>query len=228
MEVCIDAAAFTLTGATPMGGSYSGTGVSMGDFDPGVAGVGNHTITYTYTDGNNCTNSCTFTITVHDSPMITGDLEVCVGNTLQLSGSGNPAAMDPWISSDENIATVDANGLVTGVSTGMVMITYTDENGCTATVEVNVSESCPCEDFIDLTAMFLAGMHEDMFHAAIKLTAEGIITNDENLTFLAGQEVEFYPEFEVELGAVLTVDIMECIMARFGSPDLKTRLERKN
>ena len=176
-----------------------------------------------------CAGTKILDVTVHAFPMITGDLEVCVDSTLQLSGSGNPAASDPWMSSNENVATVDADGLVTGVATGMVVITYTNENGCTATVEVNVNQGCtPCEDFLNLTAMILGGMHENLFHAAIQLTSDGIITNGEDITFRAGQAVELLPEFEVELGAILTVDIMECIMARYGSPDLKIRLEGKN
>ncbi len=55
---------FDLTGATPTGGSYSGTGVTNGMFYPNTAGIGNHEITYTYSDVNNCTNTCTFQVTV--------------------------------------------------------------------------------------------------------------------------------------------------------------------
>src|SRR5688572_30414360 len=43
--------AVTLTGS-PSGGTFSGTGVSGDQFDPAVAGLGTHTITYSYTDGN--------------------------------------------------------------------------------------------------------------------------------------------------------------------------------
>ena len=45
------------------GGVYSGTGVTDDgngmtySFDPAAAGVGIHTLTYTFTDGNGCTNS---------------------------------------------------------------------------------------------------------------------------------------------------------------------------
>ena len=48
---------FALTGGTPAGGTYSGPGVSNGIFDPAEAGLGEHTITYTYTDPNFCENS---------------------------------------------------------------------------------------------------------------------------------------------------------------------------
>ncbi len=54
---CLNWPAFELTGGMPEGGEYEGTGVSNGWFDPAVAGVGSHDITYTYTDENNCENS---------------------------------------------------------------------------------------------------------------------------------------------------------------------------
>ncbi|NVK64936.1 MAG: T9SS type A sorting domain-containing protein [Flavobacteriales bacterium] len=62
--VCEYDPSFTLTGASPAGGTYSGTGVSGSLFDPAVAGIGIHPITYEYTDGNGCTNSATENIEV--------------------------------------------------------------------------------------------------------------------------------------------------------------------
>ncbi|WP_088340883.1 malectin domain-containing carbohydrate-binding protein [Robiginitalea sediminis] len=56
-------APFALTGGSPAGGTYSGTGVSGGFFDPSV-GPGTFPITYTYTDGNGCSNSAVQSITV--------------------------------------------------------------------------------------------------------------------------------------------------------------------
>jgi hypothetical protein len=55
--VCQFAGSFALTGGLPNGGIYSGAGVNSGNFDPSVAGGGWHTLTYTYTDANNCMNS---------------------------------------------------------------------------------------------------------------------------------------------------------------------------
>ena len=63
-DVCVNHAASALTGGMPANGTYSGAGVSAGMFDPGVAGVGTHTITYSLTDGNGCSNSTTQDIVV--------------------------------------------------------------------------------------------------------------------------------------------------------------------
>ena len=61
---CSNGSAFTLTGGSPAGGTYSGDGVSAGKFDPAAAGDGSHTITYTYTDANACVNTATTDIIV--------------------------------------------------------------------------------------------------------------------------------------------------------------------
>ncbi|HWV29887.1 MAG TPA: T9SS type A sorting domain-containing protein [Dyadobacter sp.] len=66
-SVCANEAPFTLSGASPAGGTYSGPGVSGSIFSPELAGVGAKTITYTYQDGGN-TSTCTFVITVNPAP----------------------------------------------------------------------------------------------------------------------------------------------------------------
>ncbi|MEM9144033.1 MAG: gliding motility-associated C-terminal domain-containing protein, partial [Bacteroidota bacterium] len=52
--------------ASPAGGTFSGTAVTGNSFDPAVAGIGTHTLTYSYTDGNGCTNTDMTSIIVHD------------------------------------------------------------------------------------------------------------------------------------------------------------------
>jgi hypothetical protein len=66
--VCSFAAAITLTGGSPSGGSYTGPGVTAGVFDPAAAGAGTHTITYDFTDGNGCSASATHVIVVEVCP----------------------------------------------------------------------------------------------------------------------------------------------------------------
>jgi hypothetical protein len=48
--LCDNGPTLTLTGGSPMGGSYSGTGVSSGIFSPSVAGIGTFVISYTVND----------------------------------------------------------------------------------------------------------------------------------------------------------------------------------
>ncbi|OEL10928.1 bacterial Ig-like domain family protein, partial [Cloacibacterium normanense] len=63
-----------------------------------VTGVAAGSVTITYTNNNGC--STTTTVTVNPLPTITGTTSVCVGSTTQLTGSGTPAASNPWTSSN--------------------------------------------------------------------------------------------------------------------------------
>ncbi|MGQ0829362.1 MAG: DUF11 domain-containing protein, partial [Bacteroidota bacterium] len=64
-DVCVNSPAFSLSGGSPAGGTYSGPGVTAGGiFNPATTGVGTFTITYTFTSGG-CTTSATQTIKVN-------------------------------------------------------------------------------------------------------------------------------------------------------------------
>jgi hypothetical protein len=70
-------------------------------------------------------------------PEITGDSEVCSSDTLQLAIASAGAA---WSSSNDLIATVDGNGLVTGVASGEVDILFSlTDYGCTSTVSKTIT-----------------------------------------------------------------------------------------
>jgi hypothetical protein len=57
--MCLDWGNVLLDGGMPAGGDYSGPGVSNGEINTVLAGIGNHIITYSYTDTNNCVASDT-------------------------------------------------------------------------------------------------------------------------------------------------------------------------
>ncbi len=65
-DVCLTDPPFELTGGSPAGGIYSGAGVDDGWFDPAAAGLGLHTITYTYMAANGCDNMAEQTILVDE------------------------------------------------------------------------------------------------------------------------------------------------------------------
>ncbi len=91
--VCSNAAAFTLTGGSPSGGTYTGPGVTNNILTPSAAGIGTHTLTYTYTNGNGCQKSVTATITVNNCNCVTpgtpgniaGTASPCPGTTVNYS-----------------------------------------------------------------------------------------------------------------------------------------------
>lgn len=61
---CDNSGSYALTGGTPSGGTYSGNGVSNNTFNPTQAGIGAHTITYTYYEFVECPESTTNELTV--------------------------------------------------------------------------------------------------------------------------------------------------------------------
>lgn len=119
--VCLQAVPVTLTGGSPAGGTYTGTGVAAGMFDPAVAGVGSFPITYTVTDTNACTNSASSNITVLD----------CTGIDERASSDGVNVYPNPTIGIF-NITINDANYnvlLITIVDIqGKVVFTSTEKN----------------------------------------------------------------------------------------------------
>uniref|UniRef100_UPI0009E2A9E7 PKD-like domain-containing protein n=1 Tax=Tenacibaculum mesophilum TaxID=104268 RepID=UPI0009E2A9E7 len=100
---------------------------------PTNTGVFNYNIPLT---GGCNTVSATGTITVNALPVanpITGPTEVCVNGTIDLT-EGTTGTTIVWNSSDTGVATIDTDGMVTGVTAGATDITYTvtDANGCTS------------------------------------------------------------------------------------------------
>ncbi|MFN8278249.1 MAG: T9SS type A sorting domain-containing protein [Chitinophagales bacterium] len=65
-SICRNAQALVLSGGSPAGGQYSGSGVINNAFNPVVAGNGTKTVTYTYTDTTTgCSGSASRSIVVH-------------------------------------------------------------------------------------------------------------------------------------------------------------------
>ncbi|HMX39189.1 MAG TPA: hypothetical protein PKD78_02635, partial [Saprospiraceae bacterium] len=96
----------------------------------------------TVTDSDGCKGNTATTVVVNPLPnagTISGTLSVCVGSTTTLSSNG--ASGGTWSSSNGN-ATVDSGtGVVTGVTAGTSVMTYTvtDGNGCMSSTMVTVT-----------------------------------------------------------------------------------------
>jgi Secretion system C-terminal sorting domain len=111
-------------------GSSSGVVTGMGT--GGLA-----TITYTATTG--CTTTIVVTVNSATAGPITGPSAVCIGQTITLADI-TPGGT--WTSGTPGVATVNSFGVVTGVSGGTTIITYSVTSTCgsaTATKSVAVS-----------------------------------------------------------------------------------------
>ncbi len=99
----------------------------------GVA-AGNPVITYTMPGGCYTTT----VMTVNAVPAITGNSSVCLGFTI---ACGNSMSGGTWSSSNPSVATINSSGLVTSVSVGSTVISYTVASigGCAAVKTIFVT-----------------------------------------------------------------------------------------
>ena len=102
------------------------------------AGLGAHNVAVAISSGSVNQDITGVSGIVNNLPSISGTSNVCVGSTLQLTGSGTGAIANPWISSTSNV-TIDSTGLITGISSGGSVITYVDSNGCSDTESILVN-----------------------------------------------------------------------------------------
>jgi len=89
--------------------------------------TGSATFIFTET-ATGCTSPPSEVVQVSLNPVvsITGSKSICVGNTTQLS----PSSGGSWVSSSPAIASVSNQGLVTGISQGIVTFIFTQSSGC--------------------------------------------------------------------------------------------------
>ena len=132
-----------LSDLTPDGTwSSNNTSIATIVLGTGVAGgVSEGTTPITYILGTGC--YITTSVTVNPTPTITGPVNVCVNSEISLS---DDITGGTWASSNTTVAIIGSGtGIVTGVSAGTTVITYTLATGCFATTTVTVN---PLPDLI--------------------------------------------------------------------------------
>lgn len=135
----------TLTSTNP-GGAWSSSNPAVATVHP-VTGVvtgnnaGNATITYTVPGTAPCPNvTATRIVTVNaqlNPGVLSGNQNLCVGETATYTST---TLGGTWSSSHNNVATVSASGLVTAISSGSAIISYTvsGSNGCTTAMVTSI------------------------------------------------------------------------------------------
>lgn len=140
-NVCDNANPVALV-ATPTGGSFSGsTGVSGATFNPAGLTPGSVTLTYTYTDANNCSGTASSTFTLNAAPNATlgAFTDVCL-QTASFGLTGGLPAGGAY--SGTGVSGGNFDPATAGV--GSKIITYTvTANGCSdAATQTIVVEDC--------------------------------------------------------------------------------------
>lgn len=136
---------FQLTGGLPVGGTYSGNGITNGTFQSTQVGYGSSTIYYSVTDGNGCTMTDSTLLTIIPST-VSGTAEVKIlecadgGVTLMVYPTGS-------LTGDYTFTwnTGEFGNPLKNVPQGNYAVTIGDGTGCTYVVDnLIVSETVLC------------------------------------------------------------------------------------
>ncbi len=115
-------------------GSYSGSGINaVGLFSPKIAGVGTHTITYTFAGDNGCSDFKTQDITVYPTPSVNAgeDKTILIGGQVKLdaTASGNNVTYK-WSPSTGLDKDDILNPTATPTKSTNYTLLVTSQNGC--------------------------------------------------------------------------------------------------
>jgi Concanavalin A-like lectin/glucanases superfamily/Bacterial Ig-like domain (group 2)/NHL repeat len=132
VNVCVGSST-TLSDATA-GGTWASSNTNAGVVNGTVTGLTAGTATISYSIGS-CYSLASVTVNAVPGAISPGTpLSVCIGTTTSLTGTGGGV----WSTSNASLATVGSTGVVTGVSAGVVTISYTNGSGCYVTKAVTV------------------------------------------------------------------------------------------
>ncbi|MCX6215186.1 gliding motility-associated C-terminal domain-containing protein [Spirosoma sp.] len=134
--VCVTNATVVPLQGQPAGGVYGGVGVQGGRFDPAVAGVGRHQLTYSITSADGCRASASRWAVVTAAPKITGGSRygITKGATVQLlTQSDQPIRQYRWEPPLALSRTDVASPEASPVETTPYQLTVVGEGGCLAT-----------------------------------------------------------------------------------------------
>ena len=125
-DLCSDNPSINLT-ATPIGGTYSGNGLSGSTFTPSTSVIGNNIITYDFTDANGCNDVASQTIIVNELPLLslgTYDTIPCRSTILINPIITGGTAPYSYLWND------GSNSSTLNVEEGTITLIVTDDNGC--------------------------------------------------------------------------------------------------
>ncbi|MEO5571422.1 MAG: reprolysin-like metallopeptidase [Bacteroidia bacterium] len=141
----VSAAAATLTGS-PAAGTFSGPGISGNTFTPSAAMVGGpYTISYSYTDGNGCSNASSqqTTVTNCNVPAQPGTISATGGNTKVCPGDTKIYYITA-VSGASSYTWTNPTGasIVSGQGTTTITINYISGFTASGTLSVVANNAC--------------------------------------------------------------------------------------
>jgi hypothetical protein len=186
-SLCLNTPTMALS-ATPSGGTYTGAGITGSVYNPSVAGVGTKTVTYSYTDANNCTANITSAVIINALPIVsimtTKKAYCTTTNSLYLNANPSGGAY-----SGPGITSMGAfSPTIAGVGNHNLVYTYTDVNNCTnkAVLSVTVTDCTGINEYEKNSAYVVYPNPNNGSFSILSISAmELTLTNE------LGQEIKF-------------------------------------
>ncbi len=119
------------------GGTWASSNTAVATITSGgsVSGVSTGTTVISYTGASGCLVTTTVTVSATPAAISPSSTSICPGSTIGMSDATGGGT---WSSGNTSVATVSSGGLVTGVATGGVNISYST-GGCFVTAPVLVN-----------------------------------------------------------------------------------------
>jgi hypothetical protein len=149
-DVCEGGSPISLIGASPSGGTWSGTGVSGSDFNPTGLLPGPYIVTYNYTSATGCSSNDNKTVTINTRPIVDAGPEQTItsGGSAVIGGSptasgGMPPYSYSWTPTAGLNNSTLANPTASPIVTTNYMVTVTDNKGCMGSDNMTLSVQSP-------------------------------------------------------------------------------------
>ncbi len=134
--------------AAQNGGTWSGSGIvnpATGEFNPSIAGAGNHIITYSFANGCNAQDTTVIIINPTPSVTVSATNESCFlandGSAIATSTGGNPPYNYVWSNNSSNVNNIS------GLAPNDYSVTVTDAKGCFANADFIITRALDdCND----------------------------------------------------------------------------------
>ncbi|WP_313267253.1 T9SS-dependent choice-of-anchor J family protein [Epilithonimonas vandammei] len=143
--LCSNGSVYTLIEAFPIGGTYSGTGVSGGKFDPAA---GTQIITYNYTDPYGCTHFSSKMITVNPELNITTQplaSTICAGSNTTFTAVASNATGYQWqVNTGSGFTNITNSPIYSGATTSSLTVTGATANMTGYVYRAVISGSTGC------------------------------------------------------------------------------------
>ncbi len=130
-------------------GTWSAAGTANISLNPNgeLSFLSSGNATFYFTDSTtSCVSYSTNTIQIFDNPAISssGVFDICLSNAIQLSSNSQSGQ---WLSSNADIAWIDANGRAHGIAPGKVSFAFTDnQSQCSSFFDFQAFEVYSCID----------------------------------------------------------------------------------